>query len=542
METRPQPGFPATLLVHDLIDGVERPSEGPLRERRSPFRRSDVVTVSPDSSAARVREALSCARGAFASWSREPAPRRARVLAEAARLLTLEKEQLARFLTREVGKPLREARGDVQEAIDTAEFFLSEGRRLYGQTVPSELPNKELSTHRRPLGVVGMITAGNFPIAVPAWKLFPALLCGNVVVWKPSEDAPGCAALLADLLVRAGLPRGVLSVVHGGASTGAALVAEVEHGGVDKIAFTGSTAVGREIGAICGRALQIPTLELGGKNPLVVLADADLELAVDGAIWASFGTAGQRCTSAGNLIVDRRILPAFRELFVARAKALVIGDPRRPEVDYGPLIDERFAQRWQAQRAIGLDESAELLLDGRRIVAGQEPPQFVGDATDGLYVTPRIFDRVTPSMRIAQEECFGPTVNLLEVDGLVAAIAAANASPYGLSSAIYTRDARAAHRFREEIRAGMTSINNSTTGAEAHLPFGGVGWSGNGTRESGIWVLDAYTYWHAVNVDHSGRLQKAQIDLPEERAARSLDLAPIVDDTAPEPAPVSRRG
>ena len=260
----------------------------------------------------------------------------------------------------------------------------------------------------------------------------------------------------------------------------------------------------------------------------MILADADLDLAVDGALWAAFGTAGQRCTSAGNLIVDRRVLPAVREKLLRRARSLKIGDPSNPEVDYGPLINQRFMQTFMNQRAIGLDEGAELLLDGRRILPGNEPDGFSGDAAHGLYAAPRIFDKVSMDMRIAQEECFGPTVNLVEVDGFDEALAAANGTPYGLSSAIYTRDARAMLRFKEEITAGMTSINNSTTGAEAHLPFGGNGWSGNGTRESGIWVLDAYTRWQAVNVDLSGKLQKAQIDLMPNALPESEDLEAIL--------------
>jgi aldehyde dehydrogenase (NAD+) len=429
-----------------------------------------------------------------------------------------------------MGKPVREARGSVQEAIDTAEFFQSEGRRLYGQTVPSELPQKELFTYRRAVGVVAAITAGNFPIAVPSWKLVPAILCGNAVVWKPSDDAPGVAELFAELWRRAGLPAGVLNVVHGAGAGGAGefLLELVNAGLIDKVSFTGSTAVGRKIGEVCGRNLQTPSLELGGKNPLVILQDADLDLAVEGALWAAFGTAGQRCTSCGNIIVDRRVMPAVRDRLVARARGLVIGDPLDERVDYGPFINERFLERWMEQRAIGLRDGGELLLDGERVTVERLPPGFSGNAARGLYGSPRIFHRVTMQMRIAQEECFGPTVNLVEVDGLDEALVAANATPYGLSSAIYTQNPSAMLRFKEEIRAGMTSINNSTSGAEAHLPFGGNGWSGNGTRESGIWVLDAYTRWQAVNVDLSGKLQKAQMDLADQPLPAAPDYSVLV--------------
>ena len=517
-----QDGLPHTLVVSNFP--VSPP--GPSFERRNPANRDDLVTVAPVSSREQVFAACETAREAAVAWARVPAPERGRLLGRLAALLKEEKERLSRFVSREVGKPLREARGSVQEAIDTAEFFQSEGRRLYGQTVPSELPNKELFTYRRPLGVVGLITAGNFPIAVPSWKIVPALLCGNVIVWKPSDDAPGTAALFFELLRRAGVPSGVLNIVHGEGAGGAGefLIEAVDAGLIDKVSFTGSTAVGRKIGEVCGRRLQVPSLELGGKNPLVVLADADLELAVEGAVWASYGTAGQRCTSAGNIIVDRRVMPAFRDRFVRRASTLKIGDPLDEQNDYGPFINHRFLERWIEQRATGLAEGASLLLDGKRIGPGEEVAGFSGDAGRGLYGAPRLFDNVRIDMRIAQEECFGPTINLIEVDGLDEAIRTANGTPYGLSSAIYTRDAHAMLRFKEEIHAGMTSINNSTTGAEAHLPFGGNGWSGNGTRESGIWVLDSYTRWQAVNVDLSGKLQKAQIDLVDPEGAATAPL------------------
>ncbi|MFO0567826.1 MAG: aldehyde dehydrogenase family protein [Polyangiaceae bacterium] len=531
METRPQTnGSKDTLLVGNVIAGKETLPDKTFFERRSPSNREDVVSVAPLASKDDVRRACEAAREAQKLWGRVPAPQRAQVLTRVAALLSESKEQLSRFVSREMGKPLREARGSVQEAIDTAEFFMSEGRRLYGQTVPSELRDKELFTYRRPLGVVGMITAGNFPIAVPSWKIVPAVLCGNTVVWKPSDDTPGVAGLFLDLWKRAGLPDGVINVVHGGGAGGAGefLIEMVDEGRIDKVSFTGSTAVGRKIGEVCGRNLQVPSLELGGKNPLVILADADLELAVEGALWASFGTAGQRCTSCGNIIVDKRVAGTVRSELLRRAKALKIGNPLDESIDYGPFINERFLEKWIEQRAIGLEDGAELLLDGKRVVAGEEPPGFNGDASRGVYATPRIFDKVKPHMRVFQEECFGPTVNLVEVDGLEEAIAAANGTPYGLSSAIYTRDAKAMLRFKEEIRAGMTSVNNSTTGAEAHLPFGGNGWSGNGTRESGIWVIDSYTRWQAVNVDLAGKLQKAQIDLSDAASAKPRDLGNLI--------------
>ncbi|MBX3184839.1 MAG: aldehyde dehydrogenase family protein [Polyangiaceae bacterium] len=530
MKISPQDnGHPATLHVQNVIAGEER-AVSQTYASRSPAHREDVVALAPRSTKEEVREACAKSRAAQRAWARTPAPARAQVIGRLGQLLREEKESLSRFVSREMGKPIREARGSVQEAIDTCDFFQSEGRRLYGQTVPSELSNKELYTYRRPVGVVGVITAGNFPIAVPSWKLVPALLCGNSAVWKPSDDAPGIGALFADLWYRAGLPREVLSVVHGGGAEGAGqfLIEMMDEGLLDKISFTGSTEVGRLVGEVCGRNLKRPSLELGGKNPLVILADADLDLAVDGALWSSFGTAGQRCTSCGNIIVDKRVLPQVRELLVKKASALKIGDPMNEGVDYGPFINERFLERWVAQRSIGIEDGASLLLDGRRVTPGNEPEGFSGDAQHGLYATPRIFEHVKMNMRIAQEECFGPTVNLVEVDGLDEAIEAANGTPYGLSSAIYTRDAKAMLRFKEEIQAGMTSVNNSTTGAEAHLPFGGNGASGNGSRESGIWVIESYTRWQAVNVDLAGKLQLAQIDLEDAAPPEKPDWSQLV--------------
>jgi len=347
MQTREQSApFPHTLLLSNFYAGKSVPITGPYFERRNPAQYQDLVCVAPETAREAVVTACLAAKDAAAGWARTPAPQRAEVLGRLAFLLTQSKESLARFVSREVGKPLREARGSVQEAIDTAVFFQSEGRRLYGHTVPSELSAKELFTYRRSLGVVGVITAGNFPLAVPAWKIIPALLCGNAVVWKPSDDAPGTAALFLRAFQRAGLPPGVLSVVHGFGqdSAGQFLIEQVDAGSLAKISFTGSTAVGRKIGEICGRNLQQPSLELGGKNPLLILADADIDLAVDGALWAAFGTAGQRCTSAGNVIVDRRVMPLVRDKLLRRARALKIGDPSQPSVDYGPMINQRFLE------------------------------------------------------------------------------------------------------------------------------------------------------------------------------------------------------
>jgi aldehyde dehydrogenase (NAD+) len=527
--------YGATYLGAHRIGAETVPVGGGERVvSRNPAFLDDIVGEFPSGGAAEVEAACAAARRAFGPWASTPAPVRGALLGRLARILEDRKEFLSRLVTREIGKPLREARGSVQEAVDTAQFFLSEGRRLYGQTVPSEMRHKELQTFRRPLGVCAMITAGNFPIAVPSWKILPAILCGNTVVWKPSEDAPTVAEAFAACLAEAGLPPGVLNVVHGtGAGAGAALVDAVDRGWVDKIAFTGSSAVGRRIGEVAGRNLQVPSLELGGKNPMIVLPDADLGAAVEAAVWAAYGTAGQRCTSLGNLILHEAIADRFVAAFVERARRLRIGDPSLHEdVDYGPLIAGRFLDRFLAHPGLGRGGAARPLLEGGRIT-DNAAGNFRGDAARGLYVRPFAWDHVCITDELAQTEVFGPTVNIIRVADFDEAIAAANGTPYGLSSAIYTNDPRLRLRFKNEIQAGMSSINNSTTGAEAHLPFGGVKASGNNTRESGIWVIDAYTRWHCVNIDDSGGLQLAQIETEQWAPVPGEDLAPLL----PEPSP-----
>jgi aldehyde dehydrogenase (NAD+) len=497
----------------NLINGVIEPIAESYFISTNPANQRDEIGKFPESSAADVERACLAAKDAFQKWRNVPAPVRGQVLGRAARLLREHKNSLAKLVRREIGKVNKEALGSVQEAIDTAEFFLSEGRRLYGQTVPSEMRFKELQTYRRPFGVCGIITAGNFPVAVPSWKIIPALLCGNTIVWKPSQDAPATAMYFALILQAAGLPKGVLNVVQGGASAGQSVLEMVESGLIQKIAFTGSSAVGKKIGEVCGRNLQVPTLELGGKNPLIVMEDANLDLAVEGALWAAFGTAGQRCTSLGNLILHQSIAAEFTERFLERVDALRIGDPNLDEtVDYGPLMAPRFLEQFLAHFEMGKRDGATLVRGSQgRVTAQNQPDNFVGNPEQGLFVFPTVWTDVTIAMDIAQTEVFGPTVNILTAGDFDEAIAIANGTPYGLSSAIYTNNPTYRNRFKTEIQAGMSSINNSTSGAEAHMPFGGVKASGNGTRESGIWVLDSYTYWQAVNVDDSGGLQLAQI-------------------------------
>ncbi len=502
-----------TVIAGHLIGG-EEVFEGPEFEDRNPSDFEDLVGIFPEGNADTLRKAIAAARAAYPEWSATPAPVRGGVLLNLAKILEREKETLARLMVREVGKTLKEARGDVQEAIDTAVFFASEGRRLYGQTVPSELTKKDLFTFRRPLGVVGMITAGNFPIAVPAWKLIPAVLTGNTVVWKPSDDSPVLSYVFVRLFEEAGLPPGVINVVFGGgkASTGEALVNMIDEGLFDKVAFTGSTRVGRIIGEKAGRALIKATLELGGKNPLVVMRDADLDLAVHGAWWSTFATGGQRCTSAGNIIVDAPIYEAFKKRFLEMAAATKIGNPLLYEdVTYGPFINERLFERWLEHYDWGQKEGATLLLGKKRITSDNPYPHFVGDPEAGLFGWPTVWE-AHRGMTQTREEIFGPTVNLIKVDGIEAAIEAANDHPYGLSSAIYTQNRLWAYQFRTRIQAGMVNINNTTVGAEAHMPFGGVRSSGNGARESGVWVIEEYTVWQAVNDEYSGKLQLAQMD------------------------------
>ncbi len=470
--------------------------------------------------------ACKVAAAAQAAWAEVPAPVRGRAIAAAGRLVETNKQALARLVTREVGKPYAESLGEVQEIVDTCDFFLGEGRRLYGQTVPSEMPDKSLFTFRNPVGVAAIITAGNFPVAVPAWYLVPALLCGNAVVWKPAEYAAASAQALYELFAHAGLPDGVLNLVFAdGEATYRGLELALEARVCHKVGFTGSTAVGARIGELCGRHLQSPCLELGGKNPMVIMPDADLDLAAEGALFSGFGTAGQRCTSLGTAIVHQSVHAGFLDRLGGALGAAAIGDPMR-EVLYGPMLDEKFATRFEGcldwigsgQRVLG---SAGV----GRVSAANPRPGFVGDPEAGLFYHPTVVDGVAPGDRLFQEETFGPIVGVATFSHLSEAIELANAPGYGLSSSIYTRDPKAALTFRRGIGAGMVSVNNSTSGAEAHLPFGGNGKSGNGSRLSGMWVLDQFTRWQAMNWDYSGRLQKAQMDVAEIEPDLSFRLA-----------------
>ncbi|HET8616450.1 MAG TPA: aldehyde dehydrogenase family protein [Actinomycetales bacterium] len=483
----------------------------------NPSRTDELVAEVELVDATAFADACRVAHEAQTAWADVPAPVRGRAIATIGRLVEANAEALAALVTKEIGKPYAEALGEVREIVDTCDFFLGEGRRLYGQTVPSEMPDKQLFTFRNPVGTVAVVTAGNFPVAVPSWYIVPALLCGNTVVWKPAEYAAASAQAFYELFVRGGgLPEGVLNIVHAdGPATFGGLEQALESGHVDKVGFTGSSAVGRRIGELTGRHLQSSCLELGGKNPMVVCADADLDLAVEGALFAGFGTGGQRCTSLGTVIVDERVHDEFLARFVAATRAAKLGDPAR-DVLYGPMLDQKFADRYEDY--LGWIEPHHTVLgsDGvGRITADNPRSGFVGDPAAGLFYHPVILDGVRADDQVFLEETFGPLVGVTTFSTLDEAIKLANRSGYGLSSSIYTSDPQSVFRFRRGISAGMVSVNNSTSGAEAHLPFGGNGKSGNGSRQSGIWVLDQMTRWQALNWDYSGRLQKAQMDVVE---------------------------
>jgi alpha-ketoglutaric semialdehyde dehydrogenase len=484
---------------------------------RNPARFDDVVARVELGDAATFVAATRAARAAQPGWADVPAPVRGRAIAHIGRVVEANAETLARLVTREIGKPYAEALGEVREIVDTCDFFLGEGRRLYGQTVPSEMPDKTLFTFRNPVGVAAIITAGNFPVAVPSWYLVPALLCGNTVVWKPADYSPACAEALYELFARGGgLPPGVLNLVLAdGPSTFSGLSQALDAGCVDKVGFTGSSEVGSKIGELTGRHLQSACLELGGKNPMIVTPSADLDLAAEAALFSGFGTAGQRCTSLGTVIVHESVHGDFLARFDKVTQAAAVGDPSQGVV-YGPMLDEKFGVRfddflgWIQPHHTVLGSSAT-----GRITAANPREGFVGDPEAGVFYHPTIVDGVREDDEIFLNETFGPLVGVTTYHDLDEAIRLANAPGYGLSSSIYTTDAFDAFRFRRGISAGMVSINNSTSGAEAHLPFGGNGKSGNGSRQSGMWVLDQFTRWQAVNWDYSGRLQKAQMDVTE---------------------------
>ncbi|MCG7850761.1 MAG: aldehyde dehydrogenase family protein [ANME-2 cluster archaeon] len=447
-----------------------------------------------------VDRAVKSAWDAFTTWSETPPPKRAQVLFKAARILEERKEELATLLTQEMGKVISEARGDIQEAIDITLYAAGEGRRMFGETTTSELKNKFCMTILRPIGVIGMITPWNFPMAIPAWKVMPALVAGNTVVMKPASDTPLLTIKMVEVLMEAGLPPGVINLVFGpGGTVGSAIV---HHPDIRAISFTGSLETGKWIMSECGKVMKRVSMELGGKNPIIVMDDADIDSAVDGVIWGAFGTTGQRCTAASRVIVHEKVKAAFTDKLLARTRTLKLGDGLLPETDVGPVINLSQLDKIEKYTRIGQDEGAVLLTGGNVVKPGLA----------GYFFEPTIFTDVDQDMRIAQEEIFGPVVALITVSGLEEAIEVANNTVYGLSSSIYTKDITSAFRAIEKIDAGITYINSSTIGAEVHLPFGGVKGTGNGFREAGTDAVKEFTEVKAVYFDYSGKLQKAQID------------------------------
>jgi aldehyde dehydrogenase (NAD+) len=471
-------------------------------ENRNPANWEDVVGVFPKSAKEDVDEAVIAARNAYEKWRLVPAPARGDIMRKIGDLLVKNKEELAREMTREMGKVIEETRGDVQEGIDTAYYAASEGRRLFGHTVPSEMPNKFAMAIRVPVGVAAIITPWNFPMAIPTWGIFPAVLSGNTVVFKPASDTPKTGTTLIRIMMEAGIPEGVVNLVHGGGrEVGNAIVT---HPDVDLILFTGSTDVGKQISRDASATLKHVSLELGGKNAQIVMDDADLDLALDGVLWGAFGTTGQRCTATSRLILHENVYDAFMAMLVDRTKKLRLGDGLLPTTDVGPCINEGQRKIVQSYIEIGQKEGARLVCGGNIAVQG--------DLAKGWFHEPTIFDNVKPNMRIAQEEIFGPVLSVIRTISLEEAITILNDTVYGLSSSIYTRDINKAFIAIRDIKAGITYINVPTIGAEAHLPFGGAKQTGNGHREGGWAVYDFFTEWKAVYVDYSGKLQRAQID------------------------------
>jgi len=489
----------------NLIDGkwVDARSKKTFKSV-NPADTGEVVGVAPQSGAEDVEKAVAAARSAFREWALTPAPRRGEILFRAAESLSRQKSELGELVAREMGKVMPEALGDVQEAIDMTYHMAGEGRRLSGETVPSELPDKDAKSVRVPIGVVAQITPWNFPVAIPSWKITPALVCGNTIVFKPSSETPICATRFVEILHEAGLAPGVLNLVHGaGATVGKAMVG---HPQVNAVSFTGSNPVGEKLAGICGSLHKQFTMETGGKNPILVMEDADLELAVEGCIWGGFGTTGQRCTAASRVIVHEAIFGPFVAAFVERAKRLRLGSPLDEKVDVGPVISESQFNKILNYIEIGKREGAKLLLGGKSFTKGA--------CSKGHFIEPTIFSEVKPKMRVAQEEIFGPVVSILRVRSLGEAIDVANDTLFGLSAAIYTQDVNTSAVAERDLDTGIVYINASTIGAEIQLPFGGTKRTGLGPREAGGrgGALELYTKWKVIYRDFSGKLQRAQID------------------------------
>ena len=462
----------------------------------------ETIGVFPRSTTEDVDHAVAAAKEAYAHWRLVPAPKRGEILYRFARLLEQEKDALTELMTHEMGKVRAEAGGDVQEAIDITYYMAGEGRRLFGQTTPSELPDKWNMSIRQPVGVVGAITPWNFPIAIPSWKLIPALICGNTVVLKPATDTPALAQRFVELLGEAGLPDGVVNIVYGGGSSVGDRM--VRHPDIRVITLTGSRETGVKVLEAGAETLKHVHLELGGKNAIIVMDDADLDLAVNGIVWSAFGTSGQRCTAASRVIAHEKVYDALQKKLVAAVEKLRLGPGWEGDTDIGPVINKAALEKIHSYSKIGSDEGARLLTGGE--VATE------GDLARGFFYRPTIFADVDPQMRVAQEEIFGPVTALIKVRDADEAIRVSNGIKYGLSSSIFTRDVNTAFRAMRDLEAGITYVNAGTIGAEVHLPFGGTKDTGNGHREAGQAALDVFTEWKSIYVDYSGKLQRAQID------------------------------
>ncbi len=475
---------------------------GETFENRNPADTRDVVGRFARSNDEDVQRAVEAAKEARDKWRCTPAPRRAEMLFKVGEILIKNKDRFSRDMTREMGKVLKETGGDVQEAIDCTYFAAGEGRRLHGFTTPAEMPNKFAMCVRQPVGVCGLITPWNFPMAIPSWKMIPALICGNTLIIKPAEDTPLSTINLVKACEEAGIPKGVVNVVTGYGEAGAALT---NHDDVRLISFTGSTATGRKVAAGCADRNAICSLEMGGKNVQIVMDDANIDLAIDGALWGAFGTAGQRCTATSRVVVHKKVYKQFAAKFIERARSLRVGDGAKETTDVGPVINQDAVNKIIGYIEIGKrEDKAKLACGGEQLTTG--------DHRHGYFIQPTVFTDVAPDMRIAQEEIFGPVTAIIPCDSLDNAVEIANGVRYGLSASIFTKDVNQAFAAMNELYTGIVYINAPTIGAEVHLPFGGTKATGNGHREAGTQVLDIFSEWKSIYVDHSNKLQRAQID------------------------------
>lgn len=491
----------------NYIGGNWQPStSGEYFENRNPADTREVIGLFPRSTAEDIDLAVDAAKNAASRWKNTPAPKRAEILFRLGEILMRDKDRCAEEMTREMGKVRKETGGDVQEAIDCTYYTAGEGRRLHGYTTPAEMPNKFAMCVRQPVGLCGLITPWNFPMAIPSWKMIPALVCGNTLVIKPAEDTPLSTYNLVKACEEAGIPAGVVNMVTGyGADAGARLT---QHEDVRLISFTGSTATGRIVAGACAERNAIVSLEMGGKNVIMVMDDADVDLAVDGTLWGAFGTAGQRCTASSRVVVHKKVYKQYVKKLVERAKTLRVGNGLDSQIDVGPVINQQAVDKILGYIGIGQDEDKAKLACGGNQLTDKEHKH-------GFFIEPTVFTDVAPKMRIAQEEIFGPVTSVIPCESLEEAIEIANGVKYGLSAAIYTQDVNRAFHAMNELYTGIFYVNSSTIGAEVHLPFGGTKGTGNGHREAGTQVLDIFTEWKSVYVDYSGKLQKAQIDAVE---------------------------